>query len=96
MSKNKVCVIYAIFFVVVGFTATALAKTKSPTGTIATKSCDQKHDVCIDYCIKAKKDGKELKACSEGCAGEYLKCKRAAKRQVTPDSTAPEVNTIGQ
>jgi hypothetical protein len=70
------------------------AETKGTGGTVSTKTCDQKHDACTSYCIGAKKDGKELVKCTEGCAGEWLKCNRSAKRGALPQAASPDITTV--
>ena len=70
------------------------AEQKGTGGTTSTKTCDQKHDACTSYCIGAKKDGMELVKCTEGCAGEWLKCNRSAKQGALPQGTSPDITTI--
>lgn len=66
-------------------TEQSFAERTRPAGTSGTgttgKSCDRKHEACISYCIGAKKDGGELRTCTEGCAGLWLSCKHGPTRK---------------
>ena len=66
-----------------------LAEDTKPGGSSPFKqyTCDQKHSLCIERCLRTGDQGAALNRCQESCAGKWLKCKGAQARTGTDVST---------
>jgi hypothetical protein len=72
--------------------APSLAEDTRPGGTVfRQRTCDEKHSTCIVRCQRSFRDGDQLNACMEICAGKWLKCKGSAAREGSEvTTTQPE------